>query len=353
MINPFVQHRPMLVFGGYSTACALRQVALSLWNGNGYPFALHKIGNMDSKHYQIFQDMLAWYRTHGEGCKDFMRLCSELSTIVSVAEVVEKFRESYDKRAYCPACGEENLSYKVMEKGRVQMSCLNENCGCIGFSVEGGGADEDDKVTAAWQDAGGRIQARFRAMASDEFMRAETYWFHVFRDMIESGDVAKMGPDAFTVYAVIKSHTNYSSGRIFPGVATIVEKSGVSDKQVRRKLKTLVDFGYLSIRKNGRKNEYTLREKVCIRDEEGRQVAVAAWNYIPHGIQAATDDIKKVVLNGDFGVARIVHIERLNLQINTGSGVAVQFNQGDFDRLSDEMKKALLKIKESLAHAKL
>lgn len=78
MENPFIQHRDLLTFGGYSTSRFLRQVALSLWNGNGFPIAMHKIGSMDAKHYQVFQDMLAWYRKHGEADPEFMKLCGEL-----------------------------------------------------------------------------------------------------------------------------------------------------------------------------------------------------------------------------------------------------------------------------------
>ena len=40
-----------------------------------------------------------------------------------------------------------------------------------------------------------------------ELFKAETAWFHIFKTMIDSGDVARMGPYAVTVYLVIKSHT--------------------------------------------------------------------------------------------------------------------------------------------------
>ena len=33
----------------------------------------------------------------------------------------------------------------------------------------------------------------------------ETSWFHVFRTMVDSGDVAAMGPYAVTVYLVVKA----------------------------------------------------------------------------------------------------------------------------------------------------
>ena len=60
-----------------------------------------------------------------------------------------------------------------------------------------------------------------------ELFEAQTTWFHVFKSMIDSGDLARMGPYAATVYLVIKAHTNYATGRAFPAIETISEKSGI------------------------------------------------------------------------------------------------------------------------------
>uniref|UniRef100_UPI0039F66464 hypothetical protein n=1 Tax=Sulfuriferula sp. GW6 TaxID=3345112 RepID=UPI0039F66464 len=77
--NPFAEHRELLLHPTYGTAHKLQQAMLSFWNGNGYPFALHNVQGMDQQHYQIFQDMLAWYRAHGERCKVFMALAQEVA----------------------------------------------------------------------------------------------------------------------------------------------------------------------------------------------------------------------------------------------------------------------------------
>ena len=39
-----------------------------------------------------------------------------------------------------------------------------------------------------------------------ENLSAELAWFHVFKAMIDDGEVAKIGASAFTIYCVIK-HT--------------------------------------------------------------------------------------------------------------------------------------------------
>lgn len=155
---------------------------------------------------------------------------------------------------------------------------------------------------------------------------AEVQWFHLFKAMIENGDVAKMGPHAFTVYAVIKAHTNFNTGQAFPAVETIAKKSGVSVPQVKRELKTLEAHGYVTKEKRGRNNVYTLREKIDIADEHGRPAAVATWDYLPSGVKHAMADLKNVLMSGDLGAARIVHIENLTVNVATDNAVQVNLN---------------------------
>jgi DNA-binding transcriptional MocR family regulator len=167
-----------------------------------------------------------------------------------------------------------------------------------------------------------------------ELFRAETTWFHVFRSMIEGGDVARIGPYAFTVYAVIKAYTNFRTGRAFPGIPEIMEKSGISKSQVIRALDTLEENGYITREKKGRSNTYTLREKVGISDSQGRPVASAAWDYVPDGVKGAVADLKNVLMTGDFAGAKIVSIQ--NLTVNVFNDQSTQIN---IDRLLDNMDK--------------
>jgi len=67
-----------------------------------------------------------------------------------------------------------------------------------------------------------------------ELFSAETTWFHVFKDMIDSGDMARLDGSAIKVYLVVKSYTNFSTGRAFPALELIAEKAGLSERQVIR-----------------------------------------------------------------------------------------------------------------------
>lgn len=90
--------------------------------------------------------------------------------------------------------------------------------------------------------------------------RAELTWFHVFKSMVDN-ELAKLGPDAFAVYCVIKSHCDLVTGVAFPSVATIAGKAGISERQVMRKIKSLEAHGYISKSRTKGHNSYRLREK--------------------------------------------------------------------------------------------
>lgn len=180
-----------------------------------------------------------------------------------------------------------------------------------------------------------------------ELFKAETTWFHVFKDMIDNGDMAKIDGSSIKCYLVIKSHTNFSTGRAFPAIETIAGSAGLSENQVMRCIKQLEEFGYITKRKEGRRNIYTLREKVQVTDEQGRPAAVATWDYIPGSVRDAVADLKNVVMTGELAGAKIVHIERMQVNVNVhhGSGNAIQFNLDDLKKLPKEMRDALMKMK--------
>lgn len=159
-------------------------------------------------------------------------------------------------------------------------------------------------------------------------LQAETSWFHVFKSMIEGGDAAKMGGTTFLIYAVIKAHTNWSTGRSFPTIETIMEKAGVSKETVLRSLKTLEKMDYIRKEKVGRVNAYTLREKVSFEDNEGRPQAVAMWDYLPSTVKAAQAELKNFIMTGKATDNKIIHIESATFNVQVGD-YNTQFNLGD------------------------
>ncbi len=183
-----------------------------------------------------------------------------------------------------------------------------------------------------------------------ELFEAVTTWFHVFKDMIDSGDMATLEGSAIKVYLVVKSYTNFSTGRAFPAIDLIAEKAGLSNIQIIRCLKSLEQAGYITKEKTGRHNVYTLREKVSIKDSEGRPQAVATWDYIPNSVKDAMAELKHAVITGDMVGGRIIHIENLVLNVQTGNNATqINVNAADLDKLPPDMKARLLAMRDKVS----
>ena len=172
-------------------------------------------------------------------------------------------------------------------------------------------------------------------------MEAITNWFHVFKSMIESGDVRRLGANAFTIYCVIKAYTDFTTGNAFPSISLIQDKTGFSKSTVIRSLKKLEELGYLSKHKEGRKNIYTLREKIQIKDDEGRPTAVATWDYLPQAVSEAQAELKNFLLTGqqDF---RYIKIDTLNLTLNIQHGNNNEQINFNLDNITDPKLKELI-----------
>ena len=168
-------------------------------------------------------------------------------------------------------------------------------------------------------------------------LNADTYWVHLLKDMIHSGEAAKIGPYALAVYVVIKAHVNMA-GSSFPSVQTIAEKSGMSDRQVLRQLKILTEAGFLTNSREGKgsRNPYTLREKVHI--QGGGEGAVASWDYVPSKMSDTLAELKNILLTGKTGSTNI-HIE--NLQINLTMGDATINNGVPLEQRIKDLREAL------------
>ena len=154
-----------------------------------------------------------------------------------------------------------------------------------------------------------------------------------------------MGGNAFLVYAVIKSHINFETGRTFPSIDTIAHLSGCSPTSVRKHLKTLKDMGYLERRNvKGRAPIYKLREQLDFlgKDKQGNQVPMSAsWDYIPMGVKKAVEDIRHVIVSGNLPEGSKVHIENLTINVQV-LPEAREANQITINAVKDEGLRAMI-----------
>lgn len=183
-------------------------------------------------------------------------------------------------------------------------------------------------------------------------LSAETTWFHLFRDMIDSGDMARLDGSTIKIYLVVKSYTNFGTGRAFPSIETIATKAGLSERQVMRGIAELESSGYVTKQKTGRHNVYMLREKIMINDDSGKPQAIATWDYLPNGVRDSVADLKNVLVTGDFAGAKIINIQNLTVNVIPGDHNMLINNlntaHADLSKLPKAMREAILAMRPKL-----
>lgn len=92
--SPFLTHRHILL-NGYGAAITLRGITLSLWNGRNWPADMSRVAGLDDQHFAIAQELLAWYRQHGENDPDFMETGRDCE-----AMALQSKREAEQQQAY-------------------------------------------------------------------------------------------------------------------------------------------------------------------------------------------------------------------------------------------------------------
>jgi predicted transcriptional regulator len=193
-------------------------------------------------------------------------------------------------------------------------------------------------------------------MTNDEDSQEELFpldpsWFHVFREMIDNGDAAKMGGTTFLIYCVIKAHVNFTTGASFPQMSTIATKSGCSERTCYRYIEDLVAMGYVTKKKKpgSKVNLYKLKEKFYF-EIEGREPGTkeeinAAFDYVPKGIAKAVHELRQVEITGKDPANPSIRIDRMviNLQVNKEAGNNTQFVLNDVKdpELREMLRKSL------------
>lgn len=183
----------------------------------------------------------------------------------------------------------------------------------------------------------------------NEDMKFDPHWFHVFKSMVDN-DLRTLGPYAFAVYCVIKSHCRLESGLAEPGIETIAKKAGISARQVMRELKTLQEHGYVKKIRVRKHNGYRLQERLSVFDPLGEKKAVVKLEYQPAKIQELVRELKEMLRTQQFAGTSI-HIEKLqviqcenNIDIQVGGREALQ----QLSQSSPSLHRILLSIGKAM-----
>jgi 5-enolpyruvylshikimate-3-phosphate synthase len=76
--SPFVTYHSILVDGDYSAAGFLQAFAMAMYAGAAFPMDASGLRNLDDQHMRAFQEMAAWFRSHGEVDPDFVEVCKKI-----------------------------------------------------------------------------------------------------------------------------------------------------------------------------------------------------------------------------------------------------------------------------------
>lgn len=186
-------------------------------------------------------------------------------------------------------------------------------------------------------------------MKPEKVYEADTSWFHVWTQLIKSGEIVRMGHSAFCVFMVIRSYVNFQTGASFPSVETIGELTGLRERQVFRQLQVLERMGYITKRKEGRRNTYTLVDKMTFQGKAGRPQAIASFDYVPTLVSQIREELKSFMLTGDDQAPTIIHVDKLVVNVAMRDQNNQNIVVGTIDDIEDQVLKGhLLHLKESM-----
>ena len=123
-----------------------------------------------------------------------------------------------------------------------------------------------------------------------------------------------------------------------------------SDDSVRVPLRrTLEAEGYISKTRSRKYNEYSLTEKIAIKDSQGRPRALAHWKYRPARIQSTVEELKRMLRHKQT-VGQDIYIEHLHI-VQSQTNIGFQISPADLENLANSnpaIYQTLLSIRSSI-----
>lgn len=183
-------------------------------------------------------------------------------------------------------------------------------------------------------------------------LNARLGWNHHFKSMIHMGEIRKIGVYGYSVLSVIKSYSDFKTGKAIVHQRKIADLIGASVRQVQREIEKLERLDYLTrTGKKGRTYIYQVREKVHFMSDEGMPHAAASWPYIPTKTQTVVNEMKQFIETGKVSGKNLIHIENLQININDYSTNVIA-SLGELDTLPANLKDKLLSMISKSAERK-
>lgn len=149
-------------------------------------------------------------------------------------------------------------------------------------------------------------------------------WFHVFRNMVTSGQIKRLPPSSVVVYLVIKSACKYVDGVADIDVDEIQQLSGQARNTVFRALRELAKEGLIEKKpRPGKSSIYHIREVF------GTNNGNAMIGYVPANMKQAISELDGIIKTGrtpegglqfvQYVAQRSIHIENLHIHTEAGN----------------------------------
>lgn len=153
-------------------------------------------------------------------------------------------------------------------------------------------------------------------------------WFHIVREQVQNGTIAKVGPVPWAVYCAVKSHTGLATGNAFPSTARLAELVGVSLDTVQRALKVLVANGLINATKQrGKGSQYSVTEKIAITRKNGLPWAIGEKKYIPVEFSNFVAQLQRLAETGNMPTDKGITIV-MNIVVGDGNVVTLDASTG-------------------------
>lgn len=144
-------------------------------------------------------------------------------------------------------------------------------------------------------------------------------WFHIVREQVQSGEIARVGAVPWAVYCAVKSHTGLETGDAFPSNARIAELVGVSMDTVQRALKKLAEAGLVNaVKRRGRGSSYSVNEKIPMDDSKGQPWATAERKYVPLQFTNFVDELQRLAKTGNLPTDKGITINLVVQHVTQG-----------------------------------
>lgn len=117
-------------------------------------------------------------------------------------------------------------------------------------------------------------------------------------DLFESGLVAEIGANAFTVWCAIKSHSDFNNGVSWPSIRRLMMLTKLASETVQRALKRLETCHLLRSTVKGKRRYYVARERLEVKLGD-RTLCTIVLDYVPTRLKARLKRIEAALQTGE------------------------------------------------------